>query len=496
MTTAPLLITLLLAIVPQSSSGTASPPTLTATGATLGQGPTILDFHAEWCPPCKQMQPRVDLLVKNRYPVRSIDVDEHPELAERFHIEGVPTFVIVDGDGQELDRHEGLLEAKELADLYRNAVASSREADAPTPVTAESQPTVRPVSNSSGTRARSNPNPWETVVRITVRDRGSMGFGSGTVIESTPDETIILTCAHIFAVNSGRQPRPEQFNLPVMIELFDGKLGGPRGQTVGPLGDIKPGEVIDYDFDRDVALVRFRPGRVVPTARVVPPRWSPQARMGMYTVGCSEGKDATAWNTVITSSGRFDLPGKSTYDAIECLHSPIKGRSGGGLFTEDGYVAGVCNFAFDPNTVKRGLYASPKSIYALLDRNGMSHLYQERPQTYVASNEPTTPGARRQNSDDVILRGQSPDRETLADLGGRVLEVDPIVVPPPIAWASTCPSRSPHSAETSPTSPPFPLRDVAKAPADPAGDRSFQVVQASLRNRADWDDRPTGHRPE
>ncbi len=54
-------------------------------------------------------------------------------------------------------------------------------------------------------------------------------------------------------------------------------------------------------------------------------------------------------------------------------HAPKQGRSGGGLFTTDGYITGVCNFA-EPQG-NHGLYATPRSIYALLDRNKLSALY-------------------------------------------------------------------------------------------------------------------------
>ena len=51
-----------------------------------------------------------------------------------------------------------------------------------------------------------------------------------------------------------------------------------------------------------------------------------------------------------------------------------QGRAGGGLFTDDGFLAGVCNYA-EPNRT-RGLYATPNSIYRLLDRNGLKFVYE------------------------------------------------------------------------------------------------------------------------
>lgn len=132
---------------------------------------------------------------------------------------------------------------------------------------------------------------------------------------------------------------------------------------------------MDYDFDRDVALVRIRPGRRLAASRVVPARWKPQTGMRALTVGCSEGRDATAWYTTITKPHVQNfLQGNPIYEAIECKTAPKQGRSGGGLFTDDGFLAGVCNYA-EPDG-DHGLYATPNSIYRLLDRNGIAFTYE------------------------------------------------------------------------------------------------------------------------
>jgi hypothetical protein len=56
---------------------------------------------------------------------------------------------------------------------------------------------------------------------------------------------------------------------------------------------------------------------------------------------------------------------------------PVEGRSGGGLFSADGYVIGVCNCA-DPQD-KEGLYAAGEVIRAELDRANFSFVYQDQP---------------------------------------------------------------------------------------------------------------------
>ena len=159
--------------------------------------------------------------------------------------------------------------------------------------TRTSRPTTAPPSVSP------NPNPWETVVRIKVKGQGSIGFGSGTIIDSTPEESIILTCAHIFKLEGRQQAPPARFPREIAIDLFDGQLSSQQPPMVHYANETYPGKAIDYDFARDVGLIRIRPGRKLPHSRVVPAHWKPKERMRMTTVGCSEGHDATAWSTMI-----------------------------------------------------------------------------------------------------------------------------------------------------------------------------------------------------
>jgi hypothetical protein len=172
---------------------------------------------------------------------------------------------------------------------------------------------------------------------------------------------------------------------------------------------------VDYDFNLDVGLIVFRPGRQLPSSRVVPKHWQPRSEplpMKMLTVGCSEGHDPTPWHTRIMNPRMTGfLQGQPSYEAIECEFAPKQGRSGGGLFTTNGYIAGVCNFA-EPQG-NHGLYATPRSIYALLDRNDLSVLYAPVTSgsgTMIADGR--KPSAARPRPEAAqVARTQSPDSD-------------------------------------------------------------------------------------
>ena len=128
---------------------------------------------------------------------------------------------------------------------------------------------------SAPSRPSRNPKPWETVVRIRVIGDRSTGFGSGTVIYSTPEESLILTCAHIFKLDGRKPTPPSQFPRRIMIDLFDGKLEGTDPAQVHFAESVE-GKAVDYDFTLDVGLIRMRPGRQLPASRVVPASWDLQ----------------------------------------------------------------------------------------------------------------------------------------------------------------------------------------------------------------------------
>lgn len=56
--------------------------------------PVLVDFWAEWCPPCKMIVPVLDEIERqygDRLTIAKINADEHPEIAQRYGVTGLPT---------------------------------------------------------------------------------------------------------------------------------------------------------------------------------------------------------------------------------------------------------------------------------------------------------------------------------------------------------------------------------------------------------------------
>lgn len=79
----------------------------------------FLYFTASWCGPCQKLKTETwnDRGVESRLagfvPVK-IDVDEHADLAQRFEVDAMPTFIVVDANDQAIQRSTGFMPASDF----------------------------------------------------------------------------------------------------------------------------------------------------------------------------------------------------------------------------------------------------------------------------------------------------------------------------------------------------------------------------------------------
>jgi len=84
----------------------------------------IVDFHAQWCGPCKMIAPKIVAMadeMKDQCMFAKVDVDEAQEIAEEYEIQAMPTFLLF-ANGMKVASMAGANEAK-LRDLIsKNAL--------------------------------------------------------------------------------------------------------------------------------------------------------------------------------------------------------------------------------------------------------------------------------------------------------------------------------------------------------------------------------------
>lgn len=363
-------------------------------GEPVGEGQPdvlLLDFTAGYCQPCQQMVPLLQRMEDDGFPIRKVDITTNPKLSRQYNVEVIPTLVLL-VEGREVKRFTGLTAESELRremNAAARAMQATRAKDSKSggePMVAQDDAARQPHPATETPRRRSigerladlfgggqtaavepttirGQDPGSTsvandrlvqayhaTVRIRVSDAKHEDVGTGTVIHSTAGSSLVLTCAHLFS-----EFLPD---AAIEVDVFEGE-------------SVKryPATLVGGDHSSDLAIIRLQNAEPLPAVPLPAASTEVAVDQPLVSFGCNRGNDPTPLQTRVRRLNPYLGPHNLT-----CSTPPEVGRSGGGLFNEDGTMIGVCSAADKERT--EGLYTGFNAVLDLLSHCQLSHVLE------------------------------------------------------------------------------------------------------------------------
>lgn len=432
--------------------------------------PELLFFYDETTQIDPTSAAAIKTAVESGFRIREIAARRFPRLAERFKVRSFPSLIMLRRDRTHA-RHDGrftfgriremfararerrLERREDFREDFREMLAGSfrrpSRSDAP-PTAPGNNPAYVQTSTNSATAnptslaSSSSPIPkpldrngrfpvahaptlaeqiaFNATVRLRVVDPGGTSHGTGTIIHSNGNDALILTCGHIFRESKGRGKIEGDVNFASGMQRISGQL-------------------ISFDAKaHDVALIAIRTSQPIQAAPLAPPTRRLQLNQPVFTVGCDKANAPTI--------RRSHYKRVAIYDSVEkydVYGRPIDGRSGGGLFDEQGRLIGVCNAA--AVHVDEGIYSGLRTIYGQLASSHLVQLFSPsagQPNQTVAAprNQMASDGFALSNRNDAD-RDEFTKANSSAGLNQAEVRIPPSNMVMTTGWTSAGRSLSP-----------------------------------------------------
>ncbi|XP_026330673.1 thioredoxin, mitochondrial [Hyposmocoma kahamanoa] len=91
--------------------------------------PVIVNFHADWCEPCKILTPKLKELIQplDNLDLAVVDVEDNPELVHTFEVKAVPAVIAI-RNGLIVDKFIGLVDADMITNLIDRMSGKKKDA--------------------------------------------------------------------------------------------------------------------------------------------------------------------------------------------------------------------------------------------------------------------------------------------------------------------------------------------------------------------------------
>jgi len=359
-----------------------------ASGQTSqNSSPACLYFVTQQsCPPCRQMDPVIERLVSQGYPVKTVHLETNRAWAQWANVQRTPTVIMLDSNERIMKRFSGVIGGDVLQGWFANAgISPAAQKQNRLPKDWErhfDEPSESVPPSGVGELSNANPgssNPKDSYERLALRStvkislnvasQAYVDYASGTSIYSNGNTSLILTCGHLFRESNGAG------KISVIASAEDGGVREFEGALLA--WDAK---------NRDVALVRVdHPGFQLPVNPIAPRATSNFESDNLFTLGCDYTNAATLGETYrgIRQTGptirQTEILRQSNYSGIykfDTAGSPVQGRSGGGLFTRNGELIGVCNARIC--NADEGIYTGLDSVYWVIEKAGCGGLFDSK----------------------------------------------------------------------------------------------------------------------